>query len=215
VVVSNLRGTAPGSVVIADAIRFGNGMGSIDRGGGVSGYPREDESMRYWIQANLAQGQSTSLYEGSGDDEQDSWSAPPKMSAHMNRADAGDIYDRIHISFHSNAGGGRGTVALITSDPTPNQAELAEIVGGEVNDDLVALGSPPLEAAWFNKSGHTYTGGYGEIDGSSFGYEMPATIVEVAFHDDATDALAHARSQRPRGGGAGDVAWRHQIHERL
>ena len=189
VVVSNLRGSAPGTVVIADAIRFGNGMGSVDRGGGVSGYPREDESMRYWIQANLAPGQSTSLYEGSGDDEQDSWSAPPKMSAHMNREDTGDIYDRIHISFHSNAGGGRGTVALITGDPTPNQAELAEIVGGEVNDDLVALGSPPLEAAWFNKSGHTYTGGYGEIDGSTFNYEMPATIVEVAFHDNATDAL--------------------------
>ncbi len=188
VVVSNLRDTPQGGVVIADAIRFGNGMGSVNRGGGVSGYPREDESMRYWIQANLAQGQSTSLYDGTGNDEQDSWSAPPKMSAHMNRAEAGDIYDRIHISFHSNAGGGRGTVALITSDPTPNQAQLAEIVGGEVNDDLVALGSPPLEAPWFNKSGHTYSGGYGEIDGSTFGYEMPATIVEVAFHDNAIDA---------------------------
>jgi len=194
VVVSNLRGTVQGSVVIADAIRFGNGMGTVNRGGGISGYPREDENMRYWIQANLAQGQSTSLYEGSGDDESDSWSSPPKMSAHMNYYVAtnpatGDIFDRIHISFHSNAGGGRGTVALITGDPTPNQAELAEIVGGEVNDDLVALGAPPLEAAWFNKSGHTYSGGYSEIDGSLFGYEMPATIVEVAYHDNATDAL--------------------------
>lgn len=190
VVVSNLRGSAQGSVVIADAIRFGNGMGTVDRGGGVSGYPREDESMRYWIQANLAQGQSTSLYESSGDDESDSWSAPPKMSAHMNRAEAGDIYDRIHISFHSNAGNGtgRGTVGLITGDPTPNQADLAEIAGGEVNDDLVALGAPPLEYAWFNKSGHTYTGGYSEIDGSLFGYEMAATIIEVAYHDNVTDA---------------------------
>jgi hypothetical protein len=64
VVISNLRGTAQGSVVIADAIRFGNGMGTVNRGGGVSGYPREDESMRYWIQANLGRGQSTSLYDG-------------------------------------------------------------------------------------------------------------------------------------------------------
>jgi hypothetical protein len=189
VVISNLRDSAQGTVVIADAIRFGNGMGTVDRGGGVSSYPREDESMRYWIQHNLAQGQSTTLYDGGGDDEQDSWSAPPKMSAHMNREAAGDIYDRIHISFHSNAGGGRGTVALITSDPTPNQAELAEIIGGEVNDDLVALGSPPLETTWFNKTTHTFSGGYGEIDGSSFNYEMSATIVEVAFHDSATDAL--------------------------
>jgi len=55
---------------------------------------------------------------GSGNDESDSWSAPPKMSAEMNRGAAGDIHKRIHISFHSNASGGsaRGTVALITSD---------------------------------------------------------------------------------------------------
>jgi hypothetical protein len=190
VVISNLRGSAQGTVIIADAIRFGNGMGSIDRGGGLSGYPREHESMRYWIQANLAQGQSTSLYDGGGDDEQDSWSAPPKMSAHMNREAAGTILDRIHISFHSNAGTNtaRGTVALITGDPTPYQAVLAEIVGGEVNDDLVALGSPPLEYPWANRSSHTVTGGYGEITGSSFNDEMPATIVEVAFHSNASDA---------------------------
>jgi len=188
VVISNARGTAQGSAVIADAIRFGNGMGTVDRGGGISAYPREDENMRYWVQANLGQGQLTSLYEGGGDDQSDSWSSPPKMSAEMNRTDAGDIYDRVHISFHSNAGGGRGTVSLITGDPTPRQAELANITGGEVNDDLVALGSPPLEFAWFNKAGHTYSGGYSEIDGSFFNYEMAATIIEVAFHDDPSDA---------------------------
>ncbi len=188
VVISNLRGSATGGVVIADGIRFGNGMGSVNQGGGTSGYPREDESMRYWIKANLGQGQSTALYDGAGNDESDSWSAPPKMSAEMNREDSGDIYDRIHISFHSNAGGGRGTLALITSDPTPNQAELAEIAGAEVNEDLVALGSPPLEAPWYNRTTHTYTGGYSEITGSLFNYEMPATIIEVAFHDDASDA---------------------------
>lgn len=215
VAVSNLRGSPQGGVVIADAIRFGNGMGSVDRGGGISRYPREDESMRYWIQANLAQGQSTSLYEGSGDDESDSWSAPPKMSAHMNyyvatNSATGDIYDRIHISFHSNAGTNtaRGTVALITGDPTPNQAELAAIVGGEVNDDLVALGSPPLEYTWFNRSGHTYTGGYGEIDGSSFSYEMPATIVEVAFHSNASDA---ALMRDPKGRAAVGRATLHGV----
>ena len=39
VVISNLRGTATGTYTFADAIRFGNGMGSVDQGGGVSGYP--------------------------------------------------------------------------------------------------------------------------------------------------------------------------------
>lgn len=189
VVISNLRGSAAGTYTFADAIRFGNGMGSVDQGGGVSGYPREDENCRYWIKANLGQGQSSSLYNGSGGDEQDSWSAPGKMSAEMNFEATGSIYKRIHISFHSNAGGGRGTVGLITGSPTPNQAVLAELCGTAVNDELVALGSPPLEVAWEDRGADiTYTGGYGEITTSYFESEMDATIIEVAYHDDPDDA---------------------------
>lgn len=196
VVISNLRGSTNGSVVIADAIRFGNGMGSINRGGGVSGYPREEESMRYWIQANLGQGQSTNLFEGTGTDEQDSWSAPGKMSAEMNREASGNFFKRIHISFHSNASTGnptnataRGVDGLITGSPTPNQAALAQICGQTVNDELVALGSPPLEVPWFNSSSVTYTGSYGEISTGNFNNEMDATIIEVAYHDNTSDAL--------------------------
>jgi hypothetical protein len=189
VVVSNLRSSEQGTYTFADAIRFGNGMGTVDRGTGVSTYPCEEENCRYWFQANLGQGQSSTLYDGGGADESDSWSAPSKMSAEMNREAAGTMFDRIHISFHSNAGGGRGTLALITGDPTPNQTRLAQICGGEVNNDLVALGSPPLEVPWQNRSTITYSGGYSEIDGSLFSYEMDATIIEVAFHDSASDSL--------------------------
>src|SRR3970282_1140159 len=65
---------------------------SANAGGGVSGYPREDENMRYWVRANLGQGQSSALYDGTGNDEQDSWSAPGKMSAEMNRQEGGDFF---------------------------------------------------------------------------------------------------------------------------
>ena len=192
VVISNLRGTATGTYAFADAIRFGNGMGSIDRGGGVSGYPREEESCRYWIQANLGQGQSTSLYETSGNDEQDSWSAPGRMSAEMNREQAGSMFKRIHLSFHSNAsndGSSRGTEGLITGVPTANQAAFAQICGATVNDELVALGSPPLEFPWSDRGANiTYTGGYGEISDNNFAGEMDATIIEVAYHDNPSDA---------------------------
>jgi hypothetical protein len=193
VVISNLRRTTNGSVVIADAIRFGNGMGSVDQGGGVSGYPREEENCRYWIKANLGQGQSTSLYETGGNDEQDSWSAPGRMSAEMNREASGSIFKRIHISFHSNASTGtsRGCEGLITPIITPNQPELARLCGQTVNDELVGLGSPPLEFPWFNRgSSITFSnsGGYGEISDNNFNSEMDATIIEVAYHDNATDA---------------------------
>ena len=188
VVVSNLRGSAAGTYTFADAIRFGNGMGSVNRGNGVSGYPREDENCRYWIQANFGQGQDPIIYDGGTGDESDSFQAPGRMSAEMNRQEEGNLFKRIHISFHSNAGGGRGTLALITSDPTPNQSLLAQIAGNEVDEDLVALGSPPLEFAWNNRTTVTYTGSYGEITGDYFDYEMDATIIEVGFHDHTNDA---------------------------
>jgi hypothetical protein len=186
VVISNLRGTPTGTVVVADAIRFGNGMGTVDQGGGVSGYPREDENMRYWVKANLAQGQSASLYEGSGDDESDSWSSPGKMSAEMNQEAGGDIHDRIHIAFHSNCCNGSGCVGLITGDSTPNQSLLAQIGGQEVNTDLRAM--PGLEHPWSSRTTYTYTGGYGEISSSYYNDEMDATILEVGFHDVLEDA---------------------------
>ncbi len=188
VMISNLRSTAHGSVVIADAIRFGNGMGSVDRGNGVSGYPREDESCRYWVEAGLGQGQSSTLYDTSGNDEQDSWYVPPRLSVEMNRQQPGFANHSIHISFHSNAGGGRGVLGLITGTPTPNQAALAQLCGQEVNNDLVALGVPPLELAWNDRNNVTYTGGYTEITNAEFQGEMDATIIEVGFHDSESDA---------------------------
>ncbi len=203
VVISNLRSSTNGTYVIADAIRFGNGMGSIDRGGGVSGYPREDESCRYWIQANLGQGQSTSLYDTSGTDEQDSWSAPPRMSVEMTETTGTSFFKRIHISFHSNAsanGLSRGVAGLITSVPTPNQAALARLCGQTVNDEMVSLGSPPLEYAWFDEGTNTtFSGAYGELSNNSFVNVMDATIIEVAYHDNVTDA-ALLRDPRVRNG---------------
>ena len=195
VIISNLRGTVTGTYTFADAIRFGNGMGSVDRGAGPSGYPREEENCRYWIQSNLGQGQLTTLYEGSGTDEQDSWSAPGKMCAEMNREQSGSLYKRIHISFHSNAGSGssRGVEGLITSNNTLNQAELARLCGQTVNDEMVGLGSPPLEIPWYNRGTNiTYApappAGYGEISDNYFNSEMDATIIEVAYHDNTNDA---------------------------
>jgi hypothetical protein len=201
VVISNLRGTTNGTVVIADAIRFGNGMGSIDRGGGVSGYPREEESCRYWIQAGIGQGQSTVLYDDSDTDEHDSWHTPPLMSVEMCKTngtapDNSRFFKRVHISFHSNASTGntntatsRGCEALITGVNTPNQAVLAQLCGQTVNDEMVSLGSPPLEVPWLDRGTNIiFNGGYSEISNTDFQNAMDATIIEVAYHDNTFDS---------------------------
>ena len=204
VVISNLQPSpSVGSVVIADAIRFGNGMGNVDRGFGVSTYPREEECARYWVQSGLGQGQSPTLYDpdypaSSTDDDSDNVGVPPRMAREMNREAEGNIFKRILISFHSNAGGSRGVVGLWNDNAnfpgtgTPNQYRLAQLCGTEVNSDLVGIGAPPLEVAWFNRGSSittTQTFAFGEIRADSLGNEMDATIIEVAFHDDANDAL--------------------------
>lgn len=204
VVISNLRSVAQGSVIIADAIRFGNGMGNFDRGFGKSTYPSEEECSRYWVQRGLGQGQSPTLYDPdypnpTTNDAEDNVGTPPRMAREMNFTNVvSSIYKRLLISFHSNAGGGRGVVglwndnALFPNSGTPNQFRLAQLTGREVNDDLVALGVPPLELPWPNRGANvTFRRtdfAFGEIRNNTLGGEMDATIVEVAFHDDDADA---------------------------
>lgn len=199
VVISNLgEGTDPiPSAIIADAIRFGNGMGDVNPGGGVSTYPREEEASRYWIQRSLGQGQDSAIYANNV-------SAPPRMAAEMNRQAAGNMYRRFYVGFHSNAGGGsaRGVTALY-NDPalspdvapgsdTPNQREFATILGAEVNADMVSIPAPPLEVAWHNRGNNIIYArsdyAFGEINNNVLDDEMDATIVEVAFHDNTEDA---------------------------
>lgn len=197
VVVSNLRGSEAGTVVVADAIRFGNGMGDLDRGGGVSGKPREDEAALYWCLASLGQGQPLTAVRVSDSDSTATVSTPARMSVEMNRELAGQMTDRIYIGMHSNKGGGssRGTQGLYNgnNDPdsaTPNQERLAQLCGEEVTDDLVAL-TGLLEHNWYDRPVVKLdypSFEFGEINNRRFNDEMDATIIEVAFDDNQEDA---------------------------
>jgi N-acetylmuramoyl-L-alanine amidase len=197
--ISNQSSNASG-VVIADAIRFGNGMGDINRGGGVSGKPREDEAALYWIERMLGQGSPTSVYRSSADDGDANVGAPPRFAAHMNRQQDGAMTDRVFLSFHSNASNGtaRGTIGLYNGNNnpatrTPNQQTWATLVAREVNNDMVAIGTPTLEHAWFNRTGSSLIYDrpdfeFGEINNLYINNEFDATILEVAFHDNVQDA---------------------------
>jgi hypothetical protein len=106
------RSSEAGRVVIADMIRFGNGMGDTDRGAGVSGRSREDELSLYWIkwQVDHSQGVPLSSYRSSATnvDGDANVGASPRYAAYMNREQEGTLADRLLISYHTNAGGGRG-----------------------------------------------------------------------------------------------------------
>ncbi len=193
------RSSEAGRVVIADMIRFGNGVGDIDRGGGVSGQLREDEAGLYWVQWHVerSQGIPTSEYRTSSADSSATVSLAPRYAEYMNREAEGSLSDRVFVSFHSNAGGGsaRGVLALLNgnnraSAATPNQFLLANTLGREVNDDLVAQNGQ-FEHNWFNRSVVTLDRTdieFGEINNEVIGGEFDATIVETGFHDNVQDA---------------------------
>lgn len=173
-----------GKVVIADAIRFGNGMGdyiwTASGASAVSGYPREDENSYHWIARSIGQGATVSGLLGSVNNV----SAPSEFAEYMFHGTFGEA---VYVGFHSNAGGGRGARGLIdNTSPSPNQTSLASILGNQINQDMQALDGT-FEHDWTDGTSATYPGDFGEINlGASA--EMDATIIEVAFHDSVEDA---------------------------
>jgi hypothetical protein len=194
--VSNKSATT-GKYVVADGIRFGNGMGDWTQYGThpASGQPREDEPALYWCYDsrgwngpnNRVSDDVVDLGNNNYADENKNFYACDAYAAYMNNSNVGSMYDRLWISFHSNAGGGRGTVGLITGIPTQNQDWLAQDTGSTVQTEMSALDST-IEYPWAVNSKVTFSGGYSEIGNNIIGGEFDATIIEVAYHDDAQDA---------------------------
>src|SRR5439155_22768496 len=160
----------------------------------VSGFSREDECALYWCydmrgwNGNASRVSTSVVYGGSStDDETKNFSACDNYAAYMNNEAVGTMTDRLWISYHSNAGGGRGTVGLITGSSTAHQAWLANAAGSQVQTEMQALDSTH-EFAWHINSPPTVSGSYGEISTTDIGHDCDATISEVAFHDDAPDA---------------------------
>ncbi len=206
----------PGTVVIADGIRFGNGMGDLDFGQGVSGFSRQEEASRYWAQVSLgvdppgtpSNRRITSVYDASSSHQNDNVGTPPRTAAWMNNETQSNLADRLYIGLHTNAAGGRGAVGLynninITNARTPNQIALATLLGREINEDMQQLDllHYPEFPRWSTRTVHTYTSpdiDYGEQRWDSIGREMDASILEIAFHDHQMDAhyLRDGRARR-------------------
>ena len=172
----------------------GNGIGDVVGAGPgtVSGYPRDEEAQRYWAESethNHVVGMATSIYDCCTLDSDDNVGTGARWGREMNEtAFNNDRWRRVYLEFHTNASSGssRGTLALITGSPTTNQAALALALGNEVEGDMVAQGG--FEYAWGVLNPNTLTGSYGAISTSNNGDEFDATILEVAFHDNASDA---------------------------
>lgn len=187
-------------VVLADMIRFGNGRGDIDRGGGVSGFNRGDEAGLYWVMwhADRSQGVPEGEYRGTDIDRIATVSLAPRYAEYMNREADGLATDRVFVSFHSNAGSGksRGVLGLhngnnYATSRTPHQLLLAETLARQINDDLVARAGQ-FEHDWRDR-GEVVTLDrsdieFGELNNKYIHDEFDATIIETGFHDNQPDA---------------------------
>jgi hypothetical protein len=178
-------------VVIADSIRFGNGMGDVNRGGGVSGRPREEEANRYWTERSLPRNATPiwNAYEGA--DQKTNVGAAPRLAAYMNRETEGNFFDRIFLSFHSNAAGGRGAVGLFNQHvqmQPDKQIEWALLLAHAINEEMTSHGLH-LSQPWVVRNRPTDSHiDFGEIRRDAIHNEMVASILEVAFHDNRQDA---------------------------
>lgn len=184
-------------VAIADAIRWGNGIGDIPRTSQdeVSGYPRDEECQRYWAHSELGNNSvgfsASEIWDSSATDENDNVTTGARWAREMNfTAINNDRWRRVHLEFHTNAATGtaRGAVALESSSyPTTYQTEYASFMVEEIDTDMQLL-EDQFEHTWYDRGGQIIVGGYGAISTYANGNEFDSTIIELAFHDNEQDA---------------------------
>lgn len=115
-------------VVTADAVRFGGGMGNIERGGSVSGLPRTLEGARYSVQWAGAP-QTVYNAKGGQDDYADDINSRSRMenwlgggSVYMPSIEGGGVPFELSLALHTDAGyahdgqGLIGSLAICTTD---------------------------------------------------------------------------------------------------
>ncbi len=176
VTISN-QGSDPGRIVLADAVRFGGGMGTVyHEGSTVSGKPRWEESGYYFAH-----------YMGCPECSTGTVSAMPRYAKWENEA----WEDSLYLSWHTNAPNpGTGTSSFVYSSGGWNgpftgvagSLDLQDILHWELINDIRA----GYDAGWRDRGQHTAD--FGEVN-PYYNDEMPAVLFELAFHDTPSDAL--------------------------
>ncbi|MCA9323093.1 MAG: N-acetylmuramoyl-L-alanine amidase, partial [Planctomycetes bacterium] len=181
-VVRILTQSSTAGVVIADAVRIGDGMGSIVRGGTTSGLPRWLECSRYHAEYFGAPSSVWNPSSGAQDNNDDVTCRP--FYAEWWGAD-------VYFSLHTNAGGGSGTGTWIhNTSPTAGSATLRSFVHPQVINDIRAHFDP----TWVDTGYHSAN--FGELRELS---TIPGVLMELAFHDDLggdIEALHHPTFRR-------------------
>ena len=188
-----------GQAVIADAVRFGGGYGTVEDcdvpGVGLANKPRFEEGAQLYARY---MGYPTCDGDVSIRPKYAEWELAKGPASEQNNLATGDI-NSVYVSWHTNAGGGTGTSSFIwdsasfTNDPNPNptgcsgapggnaSARLRNFIHEEVIDDVRAEYDP----TWTDRG--LKCANFGELRNLS---TMPGALFEMGFHDNASDATA-------------------------
>lgn len=183
--------TSADHYISADAVRFGGGMGLINRSGnGTSGATRFDEEATYHMQFS---GAPTTVHQRSTNDEQASWSGRPRFGSwlrDLSTAYGAPAQQHVFLSNHTNAtaaGTARGLISYLNNglegtihdrfrQAVHNQI-VASVTAGYGGDFVV--NSNPLRSGSFGEASSTNSGG------------IPIFLGEWLFHDNARDMAVY------------------------
>lgn len=187
-------------VVTADAVRFGGGMGNIERGGTTSGYPRAIEGARYYAQWA---GAPYSVYGGRGgtDDYADDINTRSRMlnwlaggSKFMPHLEGRQVPMELSLAVHSDAGfmpDGRslvGSLAICTTDFNDGRldAGISRMASKQFADALLSGVTRDLSyqyKGWARR--YLWDRNYSETRLP----EVPSAIIETLSHQSFPDML--------------------------
>ncbi len=168
---------AGSQAVIADAIRFGGGIGQLNDCAYPSTPPtnkaRYDECARQYAR-----------FQGYTTCESDVVTRPHYAEWELAKGTTTEQNNAVYVSLHSNAfnGSARGTVTyMYNGTATPNSALLRNLLQEEIMSNIHEC----WDAGWQDRG--VNAANFGEVRELS---TMPGALVELAFHDNATDANA-------------------------
>lgn len=202
-VIVSTKSAAVGEVVSSDAVRFGGGMGVIERGGDTSGRPKFTEGARYWMQyAGMPQDEVYQLNEDN--DYNDDYQGRGEWVNYLMGAPFGPNKDRdmeglgipvdASIAFHTDAGVTTndttvGTLMIYSVEGAEDELvfpdsvsryanrDYADIVQSQLVDDIRAK----YDDGWTRRN--LYNAGYSE----AFRQNTPSILIELLSHQNFFD----------------------------
>lgn len=165
----------PNQAIIADAVRFGGGKSVVpDEKGGLSQEPRYEEAAYYYTRfLGFPKGESDVLVR------------PQYADYELSKGTAEEQKSAVYISWHTNAGHGRGTGTETYVYSGSSRTKGSDLLQRYIHEEVVSDIRAEWDPNWTDRG--QKKANFGELRELK---TMPGTLIEVGFHDHPADAAA-------------------------